>query len=55
VRGQLPGGRDIPINLASSGFIGLEGITASVPPSVAARVESVSARLRRRDQARGSQ
>ena len=47
-RGLLPGGKDIVINL-SSGFIGLEGITQSVPPSVAARVEAVSARLRNQD------
>jgi basic membrane lipoprotein Med (substrate-binding protein (PBP1-ABC) superfamily)/DNA-binding SARP family transcriptional activator len=52
-RGLLPRGRDIPINLVS-GFIGLEGITESVPPSVSAKVEAVAAKLRARDQARDS-
>jgi DNA-binding SARP family transcriptional activator/basic membrane lipoprotein Med (substrate-binding protein (PBP1-ABC) superfamily) len=47
--GQLPGGQDLPLDLAS-GAIGLVGIN-HVPQTVRAKVEAVAARLTARDQA----
>ncbi len=49
--GQLPGGQDLRLDLASDS-IGLVGINDRVPPAVRAKVEKVAARLRARDQAR---
>ena len=51
--GQLPGGQDLRLDLASDS-IGLVGINDRVPPVVRAKVEKVAARLRARDQARDS-
>jgi DNA-binding SARP family transcriptional activator/basic membrane lipoprotein Med (substrate-binding protein (PBP1-ABC) superfamily) len=51
--GQLPGGQDLRLDLASDS-IGLEGINDRVPPAVRAKVEKVAARLRARDQARAA-
>jgi len=49
--GQLPGGRDLRLDLASDS-IGLVGINNRVPAAVRAKVEAVAAKLRARDQAR---
>ena len=49
--GQLPGGQDLRLDLASDS-IGLVGINDRVPPAVRAKVEKVAAKLRARDQAR---
>jgi basic membrane lipoprotein Med (substrate-binding protein (PBP1-ABC) superfamily) len=51
--GQLPGGQDLQLDLAS-GNIGLVGISARVPPTVRAKVEALAAKLLARDQARDS-
>jgi basic membrane lipoprotein Med (substrate-binding protein (PBP1-ABC) superfamily) len=51
--GQLPGGQDLRLDLASDS-IGLVGINDRVPPVVRGKVEKVAARLRARDQARDS-
>jgi basic membrane protein A len=49
--GQLPGGRDLQLDLAS-GNTGLVGISNRVPAGVRVKVEAVAAKLRARDQAR---
>jgi basic membrane protein A len=49
--GQLPGGKDLRLDLASDG-IGLVVSSDRVPPTVRAKVEKVAAKLRARDQAR---
>jgi DNA-binding SARP family transcriptional activator/basic membrane lipoprotein Med (substrate-binding protein (PBP1-ABC) superfamily) len=51
--GQLPHGRDLPLDLAS-GDIGLIGISPRVPTTAKAKVESVERKLLARDQARHS-
>jgi hypothetical protein len=49
----LPEAQDIRLDLASNS-IGLVGINGRVPAAVRAKVETVAARLRARDQARDS-
>jgi basic membrane lipoprotein Med (substrate-binding protein (PBP1-ABC) superfamily)/DNA-binding SARP family transcriptional activator len=47
--GQLPGGRDLQLDLAS-GNTGLVGISNRVPAGIRVKVEAVAAKLRARDQ-----
>lgn len=49
--GQLPGGKDLRLDLASDS-IGLVVSSDRVPPTVRAKVENVAAKLRAHDQAR---
>ena len=48
--GQLPGGQDLRLNLAS-GSTGLVGVNARVPKAVTAKVRTLEAKLLSRDQA----
>lgn len=47
-RGELPGGRDIKLNLANDA-LGLVGISDRVPPQTRTRLETIAERLRARD------